>query len=182
MGFSVTEKSIGYDWEHIYQRNSGAGRRGAASAETYPGQLHERSREKSVSSGQASAMELYERMRRFQAVAEEEGPETVAPAKEACQNAWTKEETATAKDSEPSVTGKDAQEEEDSRTDTEIIVKPDGSRVLVVTMNVGGTETSMTLEISEPTGMPNENRAAGEEQPGQTQDSVAPEITDEASE
>lgn len=183
MGFSVTEKSIGYGWEHIYQKNNGAGRSGAASAEAYLGQLHKRGRERSVSSGQTSAMELYERMRRFQAAEEEKEPGTDAPVEEACQNAWTKEETATAKDIEPaSVAGKDAQEEEDSKTDTEVIVKPDGSRVLVVTMNVGGTETSMTLEISEPTGMPNENRTVGEKQPGQTQDSAAPDITDEASE
>lgn len=44
-----------------------------------------------------------------------------------------------------------------SETKTEIIVKPDGSRVLVMTMSVGGMETTMSLEISKPTKAPNEN-------------------------
>lgn len=45
----------------------------------------------------------------------------------------------------------------ESKTDTEIIVKPDGSRVLVVTMNFGGIETTMSLEISKPTAIQNAN-------------------------
>lgn len=45
---------------------------------------------------------------------------------------------------------------EKAKTDTDIIVKPDGSRVLVVTMSVGGMETTMSLEISKPTDLPNE--------------------------
>lgn len=44
----------------------------------------------------------------------------------------------------------------DQETKTDIIVKADGSRVLVVTMNVGGMETSMSLEISKPTDMQND--------------------------
>lgn len=39
---------------------------------------------------------------------------------------------------------------------TDIIVKPDGSRVLVVTMNVGGMKTTMIMEISKPTNMQND--------------------------
>lgn len=46
---------------------------------------------------------------------------------------------------------------QESETKTEITVKPDGSRVLVMTMNVGGMETTMSLEISKPTKTPNEN-------------------------
>lgn len=45
----------------------------------------------------------------------------------------------------------------ESKTDTEIIIKPDGSRVLVVTMSFRGMETTMSLEISKPTAMPNAN-------------------------
>ena len=41
-------------------------------------------------------------------------------------------------------------------TTTDIIVKPDGSRVLVVTISIGGMETTMSLEISKPTEAPNE--------------------------
>ena len=46
---------------------------------------------------------------------------------------------------------------QESETKTEIIVKPDGSRVLVMTMSIGGMETTMSLEISKPTKAPNEN-------------------------
>lgn len=46
---------------------------------------------------------------------------------------------------------------QESETKTEIIVKPDGSRVLVMTMSIGGMETTMSLEISKPTKVPNEN-------------------------
>ncbi len=47
--------------------------------------------------------------------------------------------------------------DQESKTQTDIIVKPDGSRVLVVTMSIGGMETTMSLEISKPTEAPNEN-------------------------
>ncbi|MDE7253791.1 MAG: hypothetical protein K2O32_12730 [Acetatifactor sp.] len=45
---------------------------------------------------------------------------------------------------------------QESESKTEIIVKPDGSRVLVMTMSIGGMETTMSLEISKPTKAPNE--------------------------
>lgn len=45
---------------------------------------------------------------------------------------------------------------QESETKTDIIVKPDGSRVLVVTMSIGGMETTMSLEISKPTDTLNE--------------------------
>ena len=45
----------------------------------------------------------------------------------------------------------------ESETKTEIIAKPDGSRVLVMTMSIGGMETTMSLEISKPTEALNEN-------------------------
>ena len=43
-----------------------------------------------------------------------------------------------------------------SITKSDIIVKPDGSRVLVVTMSIGGMETTMSMEISKPTDTLNE--------------------------
>ena len=46
---------------------------------------------------------------------------------------------------------KDAANELGSETKTDIVVKSDGSRVLIVTVNVGGMETTMSLEISKPT-------------------------------
>ena len=45
----------------------------------------------------------------------------------------------------------------ESESKTEIIVKPDGSRVRVRTMSIGGMETTMCLEISKPTEAPTEN-------------------------
>ncbi len=44
---------------------------------------------------------------------------------------------------------------QDTKTESEIIVKPDGSRVLMITVNIGGTQASMSLQISEPTDMQN---------------------------
>lgn len=41
--------------------------------------------------------------------------------------------------------------DEESKTDSEVIVKPDGSRVLVTTTQVGGMEMVMSIKISEPT-------------------------------
>lgn len=38
----------------------------------------------------------------------------------------------------------------ESETKTNIIVKPDGSRVLVITTMTGGMETTMSLEIAKP--------------------------------
>ncbi len=48
-------------------------------------------------------------------------------------------------------------DKQESESKTEIIVKPDGSRVLVMTMSIGGMETTMCLEISKPTEAPIEN-------------------------
>ncbi len=171
MGFCVREKGFGYSEAYLYKKSNEAGRGESATAKSYFQQLHESSSVKYTSTGQTSAMELYERMRRFQAVAEEEMPELDASAEGNEQTAETIAEKAMAKDaeSESASTRKDGQEEEDSKTDTEVIVKPDGSRVLVLTMNVGGIETSMTLEISKPTAMPNGNRAEGGARPEQTE-------------
>ncbi len=53
--------------------------------------------------------------------------------------------------------------ENESETTSDIVVKPDGSRVLVVTMNIGGMETTMSLEISKPTTLPNDCETENEE-------------------
>lgn len=52
--------------------------------------------------------------------------------------------------------GDEKEEMEASKTNTDIIVKPDGSRVLLVTTKVCGMQTSMSLEISKPTAMQND--------------------------
>ena len=46
---------------------------------------------------------------------------------------------------------------QESKTKTEIIANPDGSKVLVMTRCIGGMETIMSLEISRPTEVPNDN-------------------------
>lgn len=38
-----------------------------------------------------------------------------------------------------------------SDTETEVIVKPDGSRVLLTTIHIGNAQTTMSLELSKPT-------------------------------
>lgn len=48
---------------------------------------------------------------------------------------------------------KQDQETEQPRTESQIIVKSDGSRVLLVTTNFGGMQTTMSLEICEPTAL-----------------------------
>lgn len=53
-----------------------------------------------------------------------------------------------------------SQEETDvdsKESESNIIVNPDGSRVLLVTISIGGMKTTMSLEISKPTAMQNEN-------------------------
>lgn len=53
--------------------------------------------------------------------------------------------------------------EEESETDSKIIVKPDGSRVLVTTVNMGGMKMVTSLEISKPTDLVN-TLGTGEEE------------------
>lgn len=48
------------------------------------------------------------------------------------------------------------EEMETSKTDTDVIVKADGSRVLLVTTNFCGMQTTMSLEISKPTAIQND--------------------------
>lgn len=49
-----------------------------------------------------------------------------------------------------------SREIEKDKTDTDVIIKSDGSRVLVVTINVGGMRSSMSMEISKPTMLQND--------------------------
>lgn len=45
-------------------------------------------------------------------------------------------------------------EKQEPTSDSQIIVKPDGSRVLIVTTRIGGMQTTMSLKISDPTDAP----------------------------
>ena len=70
---------------------------------------------------------------------------------------------------------------QESETKTDIIVKPDGSRVLVVTMSIGGMETTMSLEISKPTEAPNENSKQDTENNMPSADAETNTVSDEMS-
>ncbi len=48
-------------------------------------------------------------------------------------------------------------DEKETENRTDIIVKPDGSRVLVITSNIGEMKTTMSIEISKPADMQNIN-------------------------
>lgn len=52
--------------------------------------------------------------------------------------------------------GQDSKSEKESNVDTEVIVRPDGSRVLMMRVNIGGMSTTMSVKISEPTEAVNE--------------------------
>ena len=61
-----------------------------------------------------------------------------------------------------------SEESKSEKTKSDIVTKPDGSRVLVVTTSIGGMETTMSLEISKPTDAfntlnGNENQEAADE-------------------
>lgn len=43
--------------------------------------------------------------------------------------------------------------EDEEKTDTEIIVKPDGSKIMMTTVWIGGAKTTMSMEIAKPTGI-----------------------------
>lgn len=45
---------------------------------------------------------------------------------------------------------------QETDTHSEIIVRPDGSRVLMITVEIGGMQTAMSLQISEPTDLQND--------------------------
>lgn len=55
-------------------------------------------------------------------------------------------------------------DKQEAKTNTNIIVKPDGSRVLVITRNIGGMETTMSLEISKPADTPMDMHKENSEQ------------------
>ena len=52
----------------------------------------------------------------------------------------------------------DKADKTESKTESDIVVKADGSRVLMITTTIGGMETTMSLEISKPTDLVNDER------------------------
>ncbi len=55
-------------------------------------------------------------------------------------------------------------DKEESKTESDVVVKPDGSRVLMVTMDMGGMESTMSLELSKPTNQPDDVRTESVQQ------------------
>lgn len=52
---------------------------------------------------------------------------------------------------------KEEKKQEESKVETDIQVKPDGSRVLIMTRRMGGMTAVTSMELSKPTSMPNDN-------------------------
>ena len=69
------------------------------------------------------------------------------------------------KEAEKSKKAKEKKDDETEDSSSQIIVKPDGSRVLIITTKVGGMETNMSIKISEPTYMPNDSAYLNEDEP-----------------
>lgn len=58
--------------------------------------------------------------------------------------------------------------EEEGKTDTQILVRPDGSRVLLIKVMVAGMETTMSLKLSEATDMQNDSHFQEQESVGES--------------
>lgn len=155
MNLGVTEQSYDFGGAYIRNRNRSGSSTGRT-AETYPWEMPEDSRPgKTARANQESAIDIYNRMRHIRTLdVPEDGQGKTAS--EILVDGIPEE-----KSSSKSVSGelqeretpKEPKEEEEAKSDSDIIVKPDGSRVLVMTMTLGGMKTSMSLEISDPTAM-----------------------------
>lgn len=65
-------------------------------------------------------------------------------------------------------------EKKEAESSSDIIVRPDGSRILVMNMMVGGMQSSMSIEISKPTDFPNQK--ANDDTDDTAQDCIKGEI------
>lgn len=164
MNLGVTEHSYGFDGAYIRNRSRNGSNTGRT-AETYLWEMPEDSTpKKDVPANQESAIDIYNRMRRIRTldIAEDgqgkdasEIPDDDIPAEKSSNKSVSGELLEKEAPDEP-------KEEEEAKSDSDIIVKPDGSRVLVMTMTFGGMKTSMSLEISGPTAMANDCRMGDE--------------------
>lgn len=68
-----------------------------------------------------------------------------------------KEENAKRANSHVEETRKEKSHKEESEVETDVQVKPDGSRVLIMTRRIGGMTTTTSIELSKPTSMPNDS-------------------------
>ncbi len=113
--------------------------------------------------GQESVMDSFQRMTqscngayRAMAMFTEELSDRTEQSKSAMEKIWNEYDAQI-----PEEDRADAVEK--TETESKIIVKPDGSRVLVITTITNGVITSVkSMEISEPTDAPNESGQEGE--------------------
>lgn len=99
-------------------------------------------------------------MKAYQPLPEEDSPGADrAQAGVSVQDAYEKMSNPVRLPAAVSEEGREWETEQESETKSEIIVKPDGSKVLVMTMSVGGMQTRMSLEISRPTNMLDDHAA-----------------------
>jgi len=56
--------------------------------------------------------------------------------------------------------GEKRREDNEEKSETEILMKADGSKVMMTTIRIGGTEAVMSVEIARPTGFPLDDAAA----------------------
>ena len=163
MNLGVTEQSYNFGGTYIRDR-SRSGSNTGKTVEKYPWEMPEDSRpKKPAPANQESAIDIYNRMRHIRTLdIPEDGqgkdvsniPYDGIPAEKSSNKSVSGELLEETPD-EP-------EEEEEAKSDSDIIVKPDGSRVLVMTMTLGGMKTSMSLEISGPTAMANDCRMGDE--------------------
>ena len=72
--------------------------------------------------------------------------------KKICNLEWLRITSSLSTHSETSLVERQNREVPDEgQTKSEIMVRPDGSRVLMITMSIGGMETVTSIEISKPT-------------------------------
>ena len=164
MNLGVTEQSYGFDRTYIRSR-SRSGSNTGRTAETYPWEMPGDSRSKKTApANQESAIDIYNRMRHIRTLdIPEDGyskdaseiPDDGIPEEKSSNKSVSGELLDKETPDEP-------EEEEEAKSNSDIIVKPDGSRVLVMTMTFGGMKTSMSLEISGPTAMANDCRMGDE--------------------
>lgn len=163
---------------HNTNNTLNSGKRRAVVSRADPHALAERCTEHNTASVSCCGKELQQRMeqeaakgvrQRLALYGWEQEEEIKDSWKAGCRN----EEECPAASGEPAG-GSVRDVKEESKSETEILVKPDGTRILVTKLKIGGMVTTMSLKISEPTDFPNdakwtkgteaEDKAAAEDQ------------------
>lgn len=149
--------AVSYNTNHILY----AGKRRPVNGWKYTEDASENDTERQAASASCEEKELQQRMeqeaakgyrQRLALYGQEQKEATKGSVKAGSRE--TAEECPAA-DGEPAA-GSARDVEEESESETEILVKPDGTRILVTKLKIGGMVTTMSLKISEPTDLPND--------------------------